>query len=52
MEVTSPFDIPVPGLDDNPALVNLVFTQVGPDFRKSGGPFTPCELNGLGARSI
>lgn len=40
-----------PGFDDNPAIPNLVFTYVGPDFRNTGGPFTPFDFNGLGARS-
>ncbi len=40
-----------PGFTDNPNLVNLVFTYNGPDFRTSGGPYTPFDFNGLGARS-
>lgn len=40
-----------PGFDDNPNIVNLVFTYTGPDFRSSGGPFTPFDFNGLLARS-
>ncbi|WP_254447484.1 PEPxxWA-CTERM sorting domain-containing protein [Sphingomonas sp. ID1715] len=40
-----------PGFTDDPTLVNLVFTYVGPDFRNQGGPFTPLDFNGLGARS-
>lgn len=40
-----------PGFDDNPGIVNLVFTYVGPDFRDEGGPFGPFNFNGLGASS-
>ncbi|MBS0504031.1 MAG: PEP-CTERM sorting domain-containing protein [Proteobacteria bacterium] len=51
VEFLSPTGIVAPGFDDNPALVNLVFTYVGPDFRNTGGPFTPLDFDGLGARS-
>jgi len=51
VEFTSPTTIVTPGYDDNPNVVNLVFTYVGPDFRNDGGPFTPLDFNGLGARS-
>jgi opacity protein-like surface antigen len=40
-----------PGFNDDPNLVNLVFTYTGPDFRASGGPFQPFNFNNLGARS-
>jgi hypothetical protein len=51
VEFTSPTGIITPGFDDDPSIVNLVFTYVGPDFRNTGGPFTPLDFNGLGARS-
>ena len=41
----------LPGFDDDPNVVNLVFTYVGPDFRNTGGPFAPFDFDGLGARS-
>jgi hypothetical protein len=40
-----------PGFTDDPNLINLVFTYTGPDFRTSGGPLSPFNFNGLGARS-
>jgi hypothetical protein len=40
-----------PGFNDDPNLVNLVFTYTGPDFRASGGPFAPFNFSGIGARS-
>lgn len=40
-----------PGFNDDPNIINLVFTYIGPDFRNSGGPFPPLDFNGLGARS-
>ncbi|HEV2567238.1 PEPxxWA-CTERM sorting domain-containing protein [Sphingomonas sp.] len=49
-ELTSS-DPVTPGFTDNPNLVNLVFTYVGPDFRNENGPFAPLDFNGLGARS-
>ncbi len=49
-ELTSS-DPVTPGFNDNPNLVNLVFTYTGPDIRNSGGPFAPLDFNGLGARS-
>jgi hypothetical protein len=51
VEFSSPTALITPGFDDNPNLVNLVFTYVGPDFRNEGGPFAPLDFNGLGARS-
>lgn len=51
-ELVSPSGLVTPGFDDNPNLVNLVFTYVGPDFRNQGGPFAPFDFDGLGARSI
>ena len=40
-----------PGFNDDPNIVNLVFTYVGPDFRNVDGPFAPLDFNGLGART-
>ena len=40
-----------PGFNDDPGLVNLVFTYTGPDLRNEGGPFAALDFNGLGARS-
>lgn len=51
VEFSSPTALVTPGFDDDPNLVNLVFTYVGPDFRNTGGPYTPFDFNGLGARS-
>jgi hypothetical protein len=51
VENTSPGGIVAPGFDDNPNIVNLVFTYTGPDFRNTGGPFTPFDFDGLSARS-
>jgi hypothetical protein len=51
VEFTSPGGIVTPGFTDDPNIVNLVFTYVGPDFRNSGGPFVPFDFNGLSARS-
>jgi hypothetical protein len=51
VEFTSPTALITPGFDDNPNLVNLVFTYVGPGFRNEGGPFSPFDFDGLGARS-
>jgi hypothetical protein len=51
VEFTSPTALVAPGFNDNPALVNLVFTYVGPNLRNEGGPFAPLDFNGLGARS-
>ena len=50
-EFTSPSGLIAPGFDDDPNVVNLVFTYVGPDFRNTGGPFAPFDFDGLGARS-
>ena len=41
----------IPGYSDDPALQNLVFTYTGPDFRNTGGPFSPFDFTGLGALS-
>ena len=51
VEFTSPGGIVTPGFDDDPNIVNLVFTYTGPDFQASGGPFPPFNFDGLGARS-
>ena len=51
VENTSPGGLVTPGFDDDPNIVNLVFTYTGPDFRNTGGPFTPFDFNGLSARS-
>ena len=40
-----------PGFNDDPTIANLVFTYLGPDFRNTGGPLTPFDFDGLGARS-
>ena len=40
-----------PGFNDDPTVANLVFTYLGPDFRNTGGPLTPFDFDGLGARS-
>lgn len=51
VENTSAGAFVTPGFNDDPNITNLVFTYVGPDFRNEGGPFTPFDFNGLGARS-
>ena len=51
VENTSAGAFVTPGFNDDPNVTNLVFTYVGPDFRNEGGPFTPFDFNGLGARS-
>lgn len=51
VEFTSPTALVTPGFTDDPTLVNLVFTYTGPDIRNTGGPFSPLDFNGLGARS-
>jgi hypothetical protein len=51
VENTSMGGFVTPGFDDNPNIVNLVFTYTGPDFRNTGGPFTPFDFDGLSARS-
>lgn len=51
VELTSPTAIVTPGFTDDPSIVNLVFTYVGPDFRNTGGPLVPFDFDGLGARS-
>ena len=50
-EFSSPSGLVAPGFDDDPNIVNLVFTYTGPDFRNAGGPFAPFDFDGLGARS-
>ncbi|HEX4179588.1 MAG TPA: PEPxxWA-CTERM sorting domain-containing protein [Caulobacteraceae bacterium] len=41
-----------PGVTDNPAIPDLVFTYKGPDFDTSGGPFAgDVNFNGLTAES-
>lgn len=40
-----------PGFNDDPTVANLVFTYLGQDFRNTGGPLTPFNFDGLGARS-
>jgi hypothetical protein len=50
-EFSSPSGLVAPGFDDDPNVVNLVFTYTGPDFRNAGGPFAPFDFDGLGARS-
>ena len=51
VENTSPGAFVTPGFNDDPNLVNLVFTYTGPNFRNVGGPFTPFDFSGLSARS-
>jgi hypothetical protein len=51
VDFTSPSGVVTPGFNDDPNIVNLVFTYVGPDFRNTGGPLMPFDFNGLGARS-
>jgi hypothetical protein len=51
VENTSPDAIVTPGFDDDPNIVNLVFTYNGPDFRSVDGPFEPFDFDGLLARS-
>jgi len=51
VENTSAGAFVTPGFNDDPNITNLVFTYVGPDFRNEGGPFSPFDFNGLGARS-
>ena len=51
VELTSPTALVTPGFNDDPTLVNLVFTYTGPDMRNAGGPFVPLDFDGLGARS-
>jgi hypothetical protein len=48
---TSTDTIVTPGFTDDANIENLVFTYVGADFRNDGGPFTPLDFNGIGARS-
>ncbi|OHT19976.1 PEPxxWA-CTERM sorting domain-containing protein [Edaphosphingomonas haloaromaticamans] len=43
--------LPVPGYPDDPNILNLVFTWVGPPFQASGGPFPDLEFAGLSALS-
>lgn len=43
--------IVLPGQNDDPTIPNLVFTYTGPDFRTTGGPLSPFDLNSFGARS-
>jgi hypothetical protein len=50
-ELTSSSGLVAPGFNDDPNVVNLVFTYVGADFRNTGGPFSPFDFDGLGARS-
>jgi hypothetical protein len=50
-EFSSPSGLVAPGFDDDPNVVNLVFTYTGPDFRNAGVPFAPFDFDGLGARS-
>ena len=41
-----------PGVTDNAAIPDLVFTYIGPDFDTSGGPFSGLtDFNGLSAES-
>lgn len=51
VENTSAGAFVTPGFNDDPNVTNLVFTYVGPDFRNEGGPFSPFDFDGLGARS-
>jgi hypothetical protein len=51
VEFSSPSALVTPGFTDDPTLANLVFTYTGPDFRNTGGPFTPLDFSGLSARS-
>ncbi len=51
VEFSSPMALLTPGFDDDPNVVNLVFTYTGPDFRAEGGPFDTFSFEGLGARS-
>ncbi len=51
VEFTSPTAIVTPGMTDDAAVANLVFTYVGADFRNEGGPFGPFNFEGLSARS-
>ena len=50
-EFTSAGSLVTPGFDDDPNLVNLVFTYTGGPFRSSGGPFGAFDFAGLTARS-
>lgn len=51
VEFSSPMALVTPGFTDDAGVANLVFTYNGPDFRNEGGPFSPIDFNGLGARS-
>lgn len=51
VENTSLGSFVTPGFDDDPNIVNLVFTYTGPNFRTTGGPFSPFDFDGLSARS-
>lgn len=51
VEFTSPGGIVAPGFSDDANVANLVFTYIGPDVRNEGGPFSPFDFEGLGARS-
>ena len=44
-------DLVSPGFDDDPDLVNLIFTYQGPDFRTSGGPYDSLSMDGFSAVS-
>jgi hypothetical protein len=55
VEPTTSDVILAPGITDDPALVNLVFTYTGPDFQTgpSGStPYAPIDFSGLTAKSI
>lgn len=51
VEFSSPSGIVTPGFNDDASIANLVFTYTGPDLRNEGGPFSPLDFDGLGARS-
>lgn len=54
-EMTTSDVLIAPGQNDDPTLVNLVFTYNGPDFQTTpavGTPYLPIDFTGLMARSI
>jgi hypothetical protein len=51
VENSSPSALVTPGFNDDPAIANLVFTYVGPNFRNTGGPLAPFDFPSIGARS-
>jgi hypothetical protein len=51
VQLTSPTATVPPGYTDDPTILNLVFSYIGPDLHTSGGPFPPLDLGTFGALS-